>query len=110
MISWREYFAKIRGQANEDVGVNPVKYVTTGRAGDIARCVNGHELYRLLSDVTCGTAIQSGQFEPIGDAPKPVPSGKIQPCHICGLPWIVVANPGALGGYAFADLKRKFEP
>jgi hypothetical protein len=36
MKSWREYFAKIREQANEDVGVKPVKYVTTGRAGEEA--------------------------------------------------------------------------
>ena len=92
-----------------------MKYVSTGRAGDIAKCVNGHQLYRLLADVVSGTAIQSSMFEPIGDAPKPAPGQQIKPCHICGMPWIV-ANPGGGGigyiggsGYAFADLQRKFE-
>ena len=38
---------KIREQSLEDIGIMP-KYTSTGRAGDIVKCVNNHGLYMLL--------------------------------------------------------------
>jgi hypothetical protein len=84
-----------------------MKYTPTGRAGDIAKCVNGHHLYRLLSDVQPQTVIQSSTFGPIENAPRPLPGQPIQPCHICGLPWIVI-NPEGGTGFVFANLEQKF--
>ncbi len=83
-----------------------MKYVSDGRSGDTARCLNGHGLYRLCASVTAGSIIQTSDVQPLGDAPKPVDGQPIKPCHICGLPWIIV-NPD--GGYVFCDMQRKFE-
>ena len=82
------------------------KYVSTGRAGDIARCVNGHDMYRLLADVTPGSVMDSSMFEPVGDAPKPEYGNPVARCHICGVPWVA---PGPGGGWVFCNLRTRFE-
>jgi hypothetical protein len=107
MMPWREYMDRVRSQMLEDIGMPKMRYVSSGRAGDIAKCVNGHELYRLVHDVVAQAVVYPPSFDPIGDAPKPVPREKIGPCHICGMPWLV---PNPSGGYAFCNLGRKFEP
>jgi len=83
-----------------------VKYASSARAGDIARCINGHDLYRLLADVVPGSVMQSSMFEPIGDTPKPQYGQQIERCHICGTPW-VTSGPG--GGWVFCNLRRQIE-
>ena len=83
-----------------------MKYANLAKANDIARCVNGHDLYRITSAIVPQSVMQASMFEPIGEAPKPIYGKLIEPCHICGLPWIT-AGPG--GGSVFCNLKRKFE-
>jgi succinyl-CoA synthetase beta subunit len=83
-----------------------MKYVSLAKPGDIACCVNGHELYRVTSDIVPTSVMQSAMFDPIGYAPKPEPRKQIEVCHLCGTPW-VTAGPG--GGYVFCNLKRKLE-
>ena len=107
MMPWREYMDRIRFQMLEDIGIPKMKYVSSGRAGDIAKCVNGHELYRLAHDIVLESVVPQNSFDPIGDTPQPVPGETIQKCHVCGMPWLVT-NP--FGGYAFCNLGRKFEP
>jgi hypothetical protein len=80
------------------------KYVPDARAGDIIRCVNGHELYRLLADIVPGSKIESSNFDPIGDTSKPEYRKTIEPCHICGMPWITT---GVGGGYVLCNVKKK---
>jgi hypothetical protein len=105
MIPWSEYMAKIRQQQLEDIGIMP-KYTSTGRTGDIVKCVNNHGLYTLLGDVVPGAVIESDMFEVIGDAPVPEYGGKIAPCHVCGLPWVI---KGPNGGWVLCNVQRKFE-
>ncbi len=82
-----------------------MKYVTMAKVGDIAQCVNGHDLYRILTEITPGSAIQSDGFEPIDDAPIPQEGKPIEPCK-CGMPWITI---GPNGGHVLCSVKRKFE-
>jgi hypothetical protein len=80
------------------------KYVPNGRAGDIVGCLNGHDMYRLLADVTPGAVIESSIFEPIGDAPKPECYKPIAPCHVCGMPWVA---KGPAGGWVLCNVRTK---
>jgi hypothetical protein len=105
MKPWKEYMSRIREQSLEDAGIMP-KYVSTGRAGDIVKCVNNHGLYTLLGDVVPSSVIDLSLFEVIGDAPEPRYGKSIEPCHVCGLPWVV---KGPDGGWALCNVQRKFE-
>ena len=105
-MGWKEYMERIRQQQLESYGVKPVKYVTNGRIGDIVKCVNHHGLYKLLGDVVPDSVIDSSLFEVIGDAPVPEYGGKIAPCHVCGMPWII-KGPG--GGWVLCNVQKKFE-
>ena len=82
------------------------KYAPFARAGDIVKCLNGHNLYRLLSNITPGTIIESNVFEPIGDAPKPQMGKTIERCHICDMPWI---TKGISGGFVFCNVQKRLE-
>jgi len=82
------------------------KYVSSGQTGDIARCVNGHDLYRLLADVMPASVMESDKFETIGEAPKPEYGKPVARCHVCGTPWIT-KGPG--GGWVFCNIQRRFE-
>ena len=106
MIAWDEYINRVREQQLEDIGVKPVKYVSAGRTGDIVKCVNNHGLYKLLADVVPGAVMESKMFEVIGDAPVPEYGGKVAPCHVCGLPWVI---KGPNGGWVLCNVQRKFE-
>lgn len=83
-----------------------MKYVNLAKPGDIACCVNGHELYRVLETIVPQSIMQSAIFEPIGEAPKPVYGKTIEPCNVCRMPWVAIKPTG---GYVFCNLKRKFE-
>jgi hypothetical protein len=76
-----------------------------GRTGDIAKCEDGHPLYKLLSDVVSGQVMKSAAFEPIGDASKPQYAKQVENCHICGKPWIKQAP----NGWLLCNLERKSE-
>jgi hypothetical protein len=83
-----------------------VKNTTQANPGDIIRCFNGHELYRLLGSVAPGMVMASKMFDPIGNTPKPVPGKMLAPCHVCGMPW-VTQGPG--GGWVLCNVKLRFE-
>ena len=78
--------------------------VATAHVGDIAQCSNGHDLYLIKNDIFPGSHIHSLDFEPIGDAAKPGNMKPIEPCHLCGAPWITMAPRY---GYVMCSIKRK---
>jgi hypothetical protein len=80
------------------------KYVSVAKAGDIIRCINGHDLFRVLVDIIPGAVIESKNFSPIGDTPAPQAGKPIEPCHICGTPWI---TKGIGNGYVFCNVRTK---
>jgi hypothetical protein len=83
-----------------------MRNTTQANPGDIVRCINGHELYRLRGTVGPGRVMDSNLFEPIADAPKPVGGKMVEPCHICSMPW-VAQGPG--GGWVLCNTKVPFE-
>ena len=84
-----------------------MKYTATANPGDIAQCLNGHDLYKVTRYISLGGTIDPSQFDPIGGAPVPQTGETIAPCHLCGMPWIA---SGTTGGLVMCSVKRKFEP
>lgn len=82
------------------------KYTARAKPGDTALCVNGHELYVIRSEIAPGLTLSASDFEPVGDAIRPISGQQIQRCHVCSAPWV---TQGVGGGFVLCNVRQKVE-